>query len=195
MTTASIETANNRATATTTGVTTWKADPAHTLVEFSGKHMVITTVKGRFTGVDATIVVDENDPTNSSVTATVDAATLHTGVEYRDNHLRSADFLDLENHPTLTFKSTRVEQISEDESRVTGDLTIRGVTREVTLDTTLEGRGTGMQGDERIAFTAKTQINRKDWGLTWNVALEKGALLVGEIIKIEIHVQAVKQNA
>ncbi len=181
--------------ATNTGVSTWVADPAHTLVEFSGKHMVFTTVKGRFTGVEAAIILDENDVTKSSVTAKIDASTLHSGLEYRDNHLRSADFLDVENNPNITFKSTRVERISDDESRVIGDLTIRGTTREVAFDTTIEGRGIGMKGEEVIAFSAKTQINRKEFGLSWNVVLEKGALLVGETIKIELHVEAVKQAA
>lgn len=178
---------------TDTRISTWGADPAHTLVEFSGKHMMITTVKGSFSGVEASILLDESDVTKSSVSATIDATTLYTGVEYRDNHLRSADFLDVEHNPTLEFKSKRIERKSDDEFRVIGDLTIKGVTREVVLDTTLEGRGRGMDGKERIAFTAKTAINRKDWGLTWNVVLEKGALLVGETIKIELHVQAIKQ--
>jgi len=177
-----------------TDVSTWKADPAHTLVEFSGKHMMITTVKGSFSGVEASITLDESDITRSSVTATIDTSSLYTGVEFRDNPLRSADFLDVENNPQLTFKSTRIEPEGEGEFRVIGDLTIRGVTREVALDTTLEGRGPGMDGKERIAFSAKTAINRKDWGLGWNVVLEKGALLVGEIIKIELHVQAIKQD-
>ncbi len=180
---------------TSTSISTWTADPAHTLVEFSGKHMMITTVKGSFSGVEATILLDESDITKSSVTATIDATTLYTGVEYRDNHLRSADFLDVEHNPTLEFKSKRIERKSDDEFRVIGDLTIKGLAREVVLDTTLEGRGPGMDGKERIAFTAKTAINRKDWGLSWNVVLEKGALLVGETIKIELHVQAVQPVA
>jgi polyisoprenoid-binding protein YceI len=180
---------------TDTSISTWIADPAHTLVEFSGKHMMITTVKGSFSGVEATILLDESDITKSSVTATIDATTLYTGVEYRDNHLRSADFLDVEHNPTLEFKSKRIERKSDDEFRVIGDLTIKGLAREVVLDTTLEGRGPGMDGKERIAFTARTAINRKDWGLSWNVVLEKGALLVGETIKIELHVQAVQPVA
>lgn len=181
-------------TSTAAKATTWKADPAHTLVEFSGKHMMFTTVKGSFSGVEANILLDESDITRSSATATIDAATLYTGVEFRDNHLRSADFLDVEHNPQITFKSTRIEPKGDDEFHLIGDLTIRGVTREVALDTTLEGRGPGMDGKERIAFSAKTSINRKDWGLGWNVILEKGALLVGETIKIELHVQAIKQD-
>jgi polyisoprenoid-binding protein YceI len=188
--------ATNTQAQTGAKVSTWTADPAHTLVEFSGKHMMITTVKGSFTGVQATIHFDESNITNSSVSATIDASTLYTGIEYRDNHLRSGDFLDVENHPQLTFESKRIEPTrNEDEFRVIGDLTIRGVTKEVVLDTTLEGRGPGMDGKERIAFTAKTAINRKEFGLTWNVVLEKGALLVGETVKIELHVQAMKQDA
>jgi polyisoprenoid-binding protein YceI len=187
---------NDTQAKTGTNVSTWTADPAHTLVEFSGKHMMITTVKGSFTGVQATILFDEADITNSSASATIDASTLYTGIEYRDNHLRSGDFLDVENHPQLTFESKRIKTTrNEDEFRIIGDLTIRGVTKEVVLDTTLEGRGPGMDGKERIAFTARTAINRKDFGLTWNVLLEKGALLVGETVKIELHVQAIQQEA
>lgn len=187
---------NDTQVKTGTDISTWTADPAHTLVEFSGKHMMITTVKGSFTGVQSTILLDESDITRSSVSATIDASTLHTGVEYRDNHLRSGDFLDVENHPQLTFESKRIEPTrNEDEFRVVGDLTIRGVTKEVALETTLEGRGPGMDGKERIAFSARTSINRKEFGLTWNVLLEKGALLVGETVKIELHIQAIKQAA
>lgn len=180
---------------TSTGVSTWIADPAHTLVEFSGKHMMISTVKGRFTDVDFTLDLDRDDLTNSSVKATIGAASLQSGIEYRDNHLRSADFLDAENHPNITFESKRVERDGEDEFKVTGDLTIRGVAHPVTLDVELGGFGTSMDGKEVLGFVAKGQINRKDWGLNWNVALETGGILVGDKIKIEIHGEAIKQSA
>jgi polyisoprenoid-binding protein YceI len=182
------------ATTTKTNKTTWTLDPAHTLVEFSAKHMMITTVKGRFHGVDATINLDEEDVTSSSVTATIDAATIDTGIEPRDNHLRSADFLDVENHPTITFQSKRVEGSLDGGLRVVGDLTIRGVTREVTLDVDFDGRGYGMKG-EVVGFTAETAVNRKDFGLNWNVALETGGVLVGDKVKITIHAQAIRQDA
>ncbi len=173
--------------------TTWKIDPAHTLVEFSAKHMMITTVKGRFRGVEGTIELDESDFTKSSVVATADTSTLDTGVEYRDNHLRSADFIEAEKFPRITFKSTRVERAGDDKYRLIGDLTIRDVTKQLTFDVTYEGRGLGVDGKEHIAFEAKTAINRKDWGLNWNVALETGGVLVGDTIRLEVDVQAVKE--
>lgn len=172
----------------------WQLDPAHTLVEFSGKHMMFTTVKGRFNSVRGTILLDEANPANSSVEAEIDANSLYSGVEYRDNHLRSADFLEAEKFPTITFKSTRIERQGEDSAKVIGDLTIHGVTREVTLDTELTGRGKNPQGMETIGFEARTTINRKDFGLTWNMALETGGFLVGDTIKIEIAVEAHKQS-
>ena len=174
-------------------LTTWKPDPAHTLVEFSAKHMMITTVKGRFYDVDFTLLLDSDDLTRSSVEATIGAASLISGVDYRDNHLRSADFLDAENHPNITFKSTRIEREDLDEYTVIGDLTIRGVTRPVTLKAELGGFGVGMDGQERVGFTAIGQINRKDWDLNWNVALETGGVLVSEKVRIELHIEAIKQ--
>lgn len=191
MVTTSIETKD----ITSAGLSTWKADPAHTLVEFSGKHMMISTVKGRFTDVDYTLHIDKANLINSSVEARIGTASLQSGIDYRDNHLRSADFLDAENHADMTFKSTRIEREDEDEFKVTGDLTIRGITHPVTLDVELGGFGIGMDGKEIVGFVAKGQINRKDWGLNWNVALETGGILVGEKIKIEIHGEAIKQDA
>jgi polyisoprenoid-binding protein YceI len=173
---------------------TWQLDPAHTLVEFSGKHMMFTTVKGHFKSVRGTIVLDEADPSRSSVEVEIDTPSLYSGVEYRDNHLKSPDFLDSERHPTITFKSTRVELLGSDHAKVSGDLTIRGITREVMLDTELTGRGKDPMGREVISFDARTQINRKDFGLTWNLALETGGFLVGDIIKIELAVEAIKQS-
>ena len=188
-------TPTNPGTTTNRGLSTWKPDPAHTLVEFSAKHMMISTVKGRFTDVDFTLHIDREELTNSSVEASIGAASLQSGIDYRDNHLRSGDFLDAENHSHITFKSTKIERENQDEFKVTGDLTIRGITRPVTLDVELGGFGTGMDGNEIVGFVAKGQINRKDWGLNWNVALETGGILVGEKIKIEIHGEAIKQAA
>ena len=187
-------TTQSESTATTRSI--WKLDPNHTLVEFSGKHMMFTTVKGHFKNVNGTIVLDEADPSRSSVEVEIDASTLYSGVERRDTHLKSPDFLDIQNYSVITFKSTRVEPESNDHAKVIGDLTIRGVTREVVLDTELTGRGKmPMPGaPETVGFEARTQINRKDFGLTWNVALETGGLLVGDIIKIEIAVEAHKQS-
>jgi polyisoprenoid-binding protein YceI len=174
--------------------TLWKTDPAHTLVEFSAKHMMVTTVKGQFKKVDAQVNWDEADITNSSVEATIDATSLISGEDRRDGHLRSADFLDAENHSIITFKSKRIEPKGHDEYRIIGDLTIRDVTKEVALDTTFEGRAKSPWGMEIAAFAAKTAINRKDFGLTWNVALETGGWLVGDTIKIEINTELVKQQ-
>src|SRR3954451_462097 len=160
---------------TATGRTAWEIDSKHTLGELSVKHMIFPTVKGRFSAVRGTIVLDEDDPTRSSVEAEIDAASIDTREEQRDAHLRSADFLDAEQHPNITFKSRRIEPTRDrDRLRVIGDLTIRGATREVALDTTLNGRGTNPWGQQVAGFTAETSINRKDFGLNWNAALEAG---------------------
>lgn len=174
------------------GLTTWEFDPAHTRVEFSVKHMMFATVKGSFADVHGTLRLDEADPSRSSVEADIDAASLHTGDGRRDAHLKSADFLDVEKYPTITFKSTRVEVLGSDHARVVGDLTIHGVTREVELDTELTGHGTTPFGTHVAGFEAKTTINRKDFGLNWNVSLEAGGVLVGDTIKIEIYAEAVE---
>jgi len=179
-----------------TGVSTWQIDPNHSLVEFSAKHMMITTVKGRFGKVSGTITVDERNPDRSRVEAEIEASSIDTRTDQRDHHLRSADFLDVENYPTITFRSRRVEGTSKqpgDEFRISGDLTIRGTTREVTLDAVYEGTGKDPWGGERVSFSANTKIDRRNFGLTWNQALEAGGILVGNEIKISIEVQAVKQ--
>jgi polyisoprenoid-binding protein YceI len=173
--------------------TTWKIDPAHTTVEFAAKHLMITTVKGRFSDVEGEIVISDADPSKSSVTATIKAASIDTRTTQRDDHLRSADFLDAANFPELTFKSTRITG-EKSEFKVTGDLTIRGVTREITLDVTNEGTTKDPWGGERIAFSATTKLDRRDFGLTWNQAIETGGVLVGNDVKISIDVQAVKQS-
>jgi polyisoprenoid-binding protein YceI len=181
-----------------TGISTWQIDPSHSLVEFSTKHMMITTVKGRFGQAAGTITVDERNPDRSSVEAEIEAASIDTRADQRDQHLRSPDFLDVENYPSITFRSRRVEGTSRnpgDEFRVTGDLTIRGTTREVTLDAVYEGVGKDPWGGERVSFSAKTKIDRRDFGLTWNQALEAGGVLVGNEIKISLEVQAVKQGS
>lgn len=171
--------------------TEWKLDPSHTLVEFSAKHLMITTVKGRVTDVEGTIVMDEREPKNSSVEATLKAASIDSRTEQRDNHLRSADFLDVEKYPEIRFKSRRIEGTTS-EFRLVGDLTIRDVTREVSLDVTFEGRTKDPWGGERVGFSASGKIDRREFGLTWNVLLETGGLTVGNEIKISIEVEAVK---
>ena len=173
---------------------TWTIDAKHSLVQFAVKHMMFTTVRGRFTEVSGVIECpDEADPSSSSVTAEIAAASIDTGDADRDTHLRSADFLDAEQFPTITFKSTSVERVAQDELRITGDLTIRDVTREITLATTYNGRGANPWGQEVAGFTAHTRINRKEFGLTWNVALEAGGLLVGDNLDVLIEIQAVNQ--
>ena len=186
--------ASTRPSAESVGMTTWKIDPAHTLVEFSIKHMMFTTVKGRFTGVQGTLQLDEANPSRSSVEAEIDAASIDTGDQRRDDHLRSAEFLDVEHYPTISFKSARVELLDREHARVTGNLTIHGVTREVALDTELAGQGTTPFGTHVVGFEARTTINRKDFGLTWNVSLEAGGVLVGDTMKVEINVEAIRED-
>ena len=171
----------------------WEIDAAHSLVQFAVKHMMFTTVRGRFTDIQGKIhCVDEADPATASVEAVIAAASITTGDEQRDAHLRSADFLDVETYPAITFTSTQVERTGEDQLRIVGDLTIRDVTRSVTLETTFNGRGTNPWGREVAGFTAATRINRKDFGLTWNAALESGGFLVGDMMDILIEVQAAR---
>jgi len=174
--------------------TIWKLDPAHTLVEFSAKHLMISTVKGRIADVEGTIYADENDPENSSVDVTLKAASIDSRTEQRDNHLRSADFLDVVNFPAITFKSTKIEG-DRKKFKLTGDLTIRGVTRPITLDVTFEGQTKDPWGGERIGFSAKGKLDRREFGLTWNVLLETGGITVGNEIKINVEVEAVKAAA
>ncbi len=169
----------------------WQFDAPHTLVEFSAKHLMITTVKGHFKDVHGTLIYDEVDPSRSHVEAEISAASLYTGTAMRDNDLRSSHFLEVEKYPTITFTSTRVELTSHDHGQVIGDLTIHGVTREVVLDTAFTGRSKNLGGKEVISFAARTTINRKDFGLHWNVVLETGGVLVGDIINIEIAVECI----
>jgi polyisoprenoid-binding protein YceI len=178
-----------------TGLTRWELDPAHTTVQFSAKHMMITTVKGRFSDVSGTIEADEAHPDRSSVEVSIDAASIDTRNEQRDAHLRSADFLDVENNPVISFRSKRVHGAAGragDSFEVVGDLTNRGTKREVTLDATYEGKIRDLEGKERAGFSATTSIDRRDFGLVWNQALETGGLLVGNEITITIEAEAVE---
>ena len=184
--TATIETAPGATTKTT-----WKLDPSHTLVEFSAKHLMITTVKGRFTDVEGTIVSDEKNLRNSSVEATLKAVSIDTRTEQRDQHLRSADFLNAELFPEIRFRSTKIEGDKES-FKLTGDLTIRDVTRPITLDVHFEGTTKDPWGGERIGFSGSGKIDRRDFGLTWNQALETGGVVVGNDVKISLEVEAVK---
>jgi len=173
--------------------TTWTIDPAHSTIEFVAKHMMITTVKGRFAEFIGTVVADEENLAESSVEVTMQTASIDTRSEQRDGHLRSADFLDVENYPEVTFRSTRVEGTKE-EFQLTGDLTIRGVTRPITLDVTFGGEGKDPWGGTRASFSAHGKFDRRDFGLTWNVALETGGILVSNEVKINIEAQVVLQG-
>jgi len=173
---------------------TWQLDPAHTHVEFSVKHLMIARVKGRFAGVTGTVALG-GDPADSSVDVVIDAASVDTREAKRDAHLRSADFFDVERFPTIAFRSREVRPTGAGDFSVVGDLTIRDVTRDVTLEVTDEGRGTDPWGGERAGFSATTEIDRRDFGLTWNQALEAGGVLVGNEIRISLEVELVKQAA
>lgn len=175
-----------------TGTSVWTIDPVHTLVEFAAKHMMIATVKGRFAEVGGTVRMDEGDVTRSTVEVEIDAASIDTRSADRDAHLRSADFLDVENHPKLTFRGRRIEAAGEGEFRLIGDLTIRGTTREVVLDVEDGGRAADPWGGERAAFSAKTKIDRRDFGLEWNQTLETGGVLVGHDVRISLEVELVR---
>lgn len=177
---------------------TWAIDSAHSQVEFTVKHMMITKVRGRFGELEGAIVLDNETPANSRVEVEIDASSIDTREPNRDEHLRSGDFLDVEHHPKLTFRSTRVEGLElEDGSgfTVVGELTIRGTTKEVELDARFEGQGQDPWGGERVAFSADTAIDRRDFGLTWNQALETGGVLVGNQVRIHLEAQAVAQDS
>ncbi len=174
--------------------TRWVVDPAHSSVEFAVKHMVIATVRGRFTQFDVKLEADEEHPERSQVVAAISAASIDTRNPDRDAHLRSADFFDAEQHPELRFVSRYIEPAGENRGRIVGDLTIRGVTREVALDTAFTGRAKSPWGQEVAGFSAETTINRKDFGLTWNRSLETGGVLVADEIRISIEIEAIRQQ-
>lgn len=181
-----------------TNTITWQIDPTHSAVEFAVKHMMFTTVRGRFRDVKGTITVDPENATAPVVDVEIGAASIDTGVADRDGHLRTADFLDVENHPLLTFRGKRVEGTMAKEGdafRLIGDLTIRGTTIEVALDAVFEGTGIDPWGGTRAGARATAKIDRRDWGLQWNQALETGGILVGNDVRIEIELQMVQAAA
>jgi len=181
-------------TATHTRTSTWTIDPTHSIAEFAVKHLVVTTVKGRFRDLEGTIEIDEAQPENSSVEAKIAVASVDTNVEDRDKHLRSDDFFNAEQFPYLTFRSTRIQRLGEERFKLIGELTIRDVTKEVDLDGEYEGQIADPWGNQRAAFTATTQISRKEFGIRWNQALETGGAVVGDNVKITLHLEAVRQN-
>ena len=176
-----------------TGTTTWTVDPVHSSVEFAVRHLMITTVKGRFTDVQGTVTLDEANPAASSVDIAVQVASIDTREPQRDAHLKSADFFEVEKFPTLTFRSTSVRDQKKDGFTLIGDLTLHGVTREVALDVTTEGRAKDPWGGQRAGYTATTKIKRSDFGLTWNQLLETGGFAVSDDVKIALDVQVVQK--
>ncbi|WP_164007544.1 YceI family protein [Pyxidicoccus trucidator] len=172
-------------------IQTWNLDTTHSTLGFTVRHMVVAKVHGRFARFEGKVVLDGEDLTRGAVEVKIEAASLDTGVEQRDNHLRSPDFFDVAAFPKLIFRSRKVSVAGKNRYHVTGDLTLRDVTREVVLDAELLGRLKDPWGNERLAFQASTSIDRKDFGLVWNQAMETGGLLVGERVDISIDVQAV----
>jgi polyisoprenoid-binding protein YceI len=173
----------------------WNIDTSHSGVHFTVRHMVISKVRGAFDRWQGVVDFDAQNPAASKVSVRIEAASIDTREEKRDAHLRSADFFDVEKYPELTFESTKVEKLDGDEYRVSGDLTIRGVTKPVVLEAEYLGGGKDPWGNERLGFSARTAINRKEFGLNWNQVLEAGGVLVGEKIEIALDVQAVKAQA
>lgn len=172
---------------------TWEADPAHSSVEFSVRHMMISTVTGRFKSFRTSIDLDEASVGNSRVLAEIDGASVDTGIADRDNHLRSADFFDVVNHPTIRFRSTGIEPADDESGKIQGELTIRGVTRPVTLEASFLGEVRDPWGNRRRGFTAQATLNRKDFGVNWNQVLDTGGVLVGDKIKVTLNIEAVRK--
>jgi len=187
-------------TSATTGLEqltgTYDIDPTHSSLEFAAKHAMVTTVRGRFAEFDGTLRLDGTNPENSAAEVRIAVDSIDTRSADRDTHLRSGDFFDVEKHPEITFKSTRAGRGKGDGEYVLwGDLTIRGVTREVELELTYTGSAVDPWGKSRVGFEGRTTVNRKDWGLVWNVALEAGGLLVSEKVKLTFDIAAVKRDA
>src|SRR5688572_21059533 len=186
------------ATATDTGTTTWQLDPTHSSVEFSVKHMMMTTVRGRFKDIKATLRGDRDHPEDAGIDVEIDAASVDTGVPDRDAHLRGPDFFDADTNPKITFAGERIEgdapKSEGDRFRIIGELVIRDTRMEVTLECEYEGRGTDPWGKTRAGFTFRTELDRREWGLKWNQALETGGVLVGNKVKIEGEVQFVRED-
>ena len=175
---------------------TWQIDPAHTAAGFSVRHMMIATVRGQFKGVTGTVLWDDQDINNSTVDVTIDANTVDTGEPKRDADLKSANFFDVKNYPTITFKSTKIEKISAGKMKVTGNLTIHGVTKQVVLD--VEGPSGAVKdpwGNTRVALNATTTVNRMDYGVKWNAKMDGGGVVVGDDVNINIDLEMVKKEA
>lgn len=172
----------------------WEIDPTHSQAMFSVRHAMVATVRGQFKVLSGHLHIDEQNPANSWVDAQVDAASIDTRDERRDGHLRSPDFFDAATYPTINFKSTSVEPVGGDDYKITGDLTMHGVTRPVTFKAEYGGQGKDAYGMQRVGLNATAKINRKDWGLNWNAALEAGGWLVSDEVKIEIDLSAINKG-
>jgi polyisoprenoid-binding protein YceI len=186
-----LSTSSNAVTSTDvpTGLATWALDSTHSIAEFAVKHMVVATAKGRFGAVEGTLQWDGQNFATASVNATIDVTTISTGDVNRDSHLKSDDFFNAEQFPTATFRSKRIDSKDSDEFKLVGDLTIRDVTKEVTLDVEFEGQVKDPYGLQRSGFTAQTSINRREFGLNWNAMLEAGGAVVADKVKITIHAE------
>lgn len=174
-------------------ITKWVVDPAHSEILFKVKHLMITNVKGEFRKFDVLVETAGNDFSTAKVKTTIDASSIFTNEEKRDGHLKSADFFDVENHKELIFESTSLKREDDDEFEMKGNLTIRGIEKEIKVDVDFGGLMTDPYGNEKAGFSIEAKINRKDWGLNWNAALEAGGVLVGEEVKIMAEIQLVKQ--
>jgi polyisoprenoid-binding protein YceI len=175
--------------------TTWNIDTAHSAIHFSVRHMVVSKTRGRFTKWSGQISFDPANPASSSVQVSIDPASVNTEEAQRDAHLRSPDFFDVEKYPQATYKSTKVEETGDDRYRITGDLTIHGVTKPVVLETVFEGSAKDPWGGERAGFAATASIDRREFGLGWNKVLEAGGVLVGDKIELTLEIEAVKAVA
>lgn len=178
---------------TKTDLPIWTPDLVHSSVGFTVRHLVVSKVRGKFTRWTGSILMDEHDLTRTQVDVSIETASVDTGVEQRDNHLRSADFFDVEKHPAMTFKSARVERAEDGMLRAHGNLTMHGVTRPIVLDVEYAGTQKDPWGGLRAGFSARTSLNRKDYGLVWNQVLETGGVAVGDKVEIDIEIEAVKQ--
>ena len=174
---------------------TWNIDASHSSIHFSIRHLVIAKVRGQFSRWSGAFTVEGTDFTTAQVSATIDAASIETGVADRDAHLKSPDFFDVAQYPEARFIASRFEPQGDDGGRLVGNLTIKGITREVALNIERHGQAKDPWGNERAAFSARTSIDRKDFGLTWNQALETGGLMVGDRVDLEIDIEAVRQAA
>lgn len=177
-----------------TTTSTWNVDPTHTELAFAVRHLMLATVRGRFGAVTGTVVVDEANPKAAKIDVTVDVGSIDTRQEMRDNHLRSGDFFDAASHPTMHFVSKRIEGDPTAKFRLIGDLTIRGTTKEVTLDVVVEGRAKDPWGNDRAGFSATGKLSREAFGLKWNQALEAGGVAVGDEVKLTLDFELVRQK-